>query len=147
MPLQVFTGPRCRFTIEGVVVALGRNASANEEYQYEPIDVLDNIESLGHEPVGYRCGLRASQILLVDQTLESLGYVALKGQSPQDHLRNVLALPSLVAQIEDNQLSIVIARIFGVRLASKDFAVDARGMVMQELSFVATRVVGASENL
>lgn len=146
MTLNIFTGARCRFTIDGTVVAFARNAMAAEEWQHEPVKVLGSIEALGHEPVDYTATLRASALMPVNQTLEALGFAPKKGQTPQDHLRNILLLPDLVCQIEDDISETVVARVFGVRLSGKDFTVD-RGVVPTELSFVATRILGASEIL
>lgn len=145
MPLNVFTGPRCRFTLNGTVVALGRSVSASEEWTWDPLNVLDNIEDLDHIPVGYRCSMQAAEIMLVGQTLEALGFAPRKGQTPQEHLRNILTMDDMVAQLEDSQSDIVVARVFGVRLATKQFAVDPRGIVARDLSFVARRVVEAAE--
>lgn len=145
MALEIFTGPRAKFTIDGTVVALGRSITVMDDYRYEPVEVLNNIEVLGHEPVGYTCSMRCQQILQVGQTLEDLGFKAKKGSSPQDHLANLLALPAMVGQVEDDPSDTIVRRVFGVKLASDDFSVDARGMASGDISFVATRSKSASE--
>jgi hypothetical protein len=146
MAFDVFTGPRCRFTMGGgPVLALGRNVAASEEIVYEPLDVLNNIESLDHVPVGYRASLSASEIVTIGQTLEAKGLYPKKGQTPQTFLRNILTLPELTSQIEDDITDTVVARAFGAKLGTRNFSVDPRGMVPQELSFVCRRVLGADE--
>lgn len=145
MALEVFTGPRCRFSLNGVPVALGRNVAASEEIVYDPLEVLNNIEVVEHVPVGYRCSMTASQILQVDKTLELLNLWPNKGLTPQTHLRNILTLPKLVAQIEDEITPGIVAQVIDVKCASRNFSVDARGMVPQELSFVARRILSAGE--
>lgn len=147
MSLEVFTGPRAKFTIDGIPVALARSVTCNDDYTLEPIEVLNSIEALGHEPVGYRCSLSAQQIITVNQTLEDLGFKAKKGKDAQEHLKNVLTLPALVGQIEDDPDDIVIRRVFGVKLATDDLSVDARGMANGNIGFVATRSKSASENI
>lgn len=145
MTINVFTGPRCRFTLNGVVIALGRSVQVQEEVAYDPIKVLDNLEVVEHEPIDYNCSMSAAEVLVVGKTLEALGYFAQKGQTPQDHLRNILSLPDITAQLEDNIGETIICRVFGVKVASKSFAVDARTSVARDVQFVARRVVEASE--
>lgn len=145
MTINVFTGPRCRFTLSGTVIALGRSVQIQEELVYDPIKVLDNLEVLEHEPIDYNCSMSAAEVLIVGKTLEALGFFAQKGQTPQDHLRSILALPDITAQLEDNVGETIIARVFGVKIASKSFAVDARTSVGRDIQFVARRVVEASE--
>jgi hypothetical protein len=147
MAFDVFTGPRCRFTVNGVTIALGRDVSAQEEIVYDPLEVLNNIEVAEHVPVGYRAGMGASQIMQVNQTLEALNIFPKKGQDHRSFLRNILTLPDLVGQVEDEISDIVVARVLGVKLASRNFAVNARGSVPAELGFVARRAVSAEENV
>jgi hypothetical protein len=145
MSINVFTGPRCRFTLNGVVIALGRSVQVQEELVYDPIKVLDSIEVLDHEPIDYNCSMSAAEVLIVGKTLEALGFAAAKGQTPQAHLANILALPDITAQLEDNQGDTIIARVFGVKISSKSFSVDARTSVARDIQFVARRVQEASE--
>lgn len=145
MTINVFTGPRCRFTLNGVVVALGRSVQVQDELVYDPIKVLDNLEVIEHEPIDYNCSMSAAEVMIVGKTLEALGFAALKGQTPAEHLRNVLSLPDITAQLEDNTGEIIVARVFGVKLSSRSFAVDARGSVARDLQFVARRMKEASE--
>lgn len=147
MALEVFSGPRCRFTMNGTVVALGRDVAASEEIRYDPLEVLNNIEVEEHIPVGYVASMSASQIMQVDKTLEALEIFPKKGQDHVAFLRNILTLPDLIAQVEDEITDIVVARVFGVKLASRQFSVNARGTVPMELSFVARRAVSAEENV
>ena len=79
------------------------------------------------------------------QTLEALGFTALKGQTPQQHLKNILALPDITAQLEDNAGEIIVARVFGCKIASRSFAVDSRTSVARDIQFVARRLVEAAE--
>lgn len=145
MSINVFTGPRARFTLNGVTMALARQVQVQDELIYEPIEVLNNLEVLEHEPVGYRCSMSAAEVMIIGQTLEALGFIARKGQTPQEHLRNVLSLPDIVAQLEDNTGEIIVARVFGAKVSSRNFAVDARSSVARDLQFVARRLVEADE--
>ena len=145
MTINVFTGPRCRFTLNGTVIALGRSVQVQDELVYDPIKVLDNLEVLEHEPIDYNCSMSAAEVMIVGQTLEALGFTALKGQTPQQHLKNILALPDITAQLEDNAGEIIVARVFGCKIASRSFAVDSRTSVARDIQFVARRLVEAAE--
>lgn len=147
MPLPIATGARIRLTLTGVTVALATRAGVNEEINFQPIEVLDNIEVIEHVPVGYTTGLNASQVRLIGETVTSLGFMPRKGQSAADFLRNILTQDDIVAQLEDSQTDIVVARIVGVKLASRNFTVDARGVVNEDVTFVSRRFLDEAETV
>jgi hypothetical protein len=47
--------------------------------------------------------------------------------------------------IEDSIEGIVIARVFGIRIQGKSFAIDPRTSVARNITMVARRMVEASE--
>ena len=145
MTLNVFTGPRCRFTLNGTVIALGKTVQMQDELTWDPVKVLNSIEVIEHEPIDYGASMGASEVLAVGKTLEALGFIAQKGATPQDHLRNILALPDITAQLEDNVGETIVARAFGVKVSSRSFSVDSRSSVGRDLQFVARRIKEASE--
>lgn len=136
---QIFTGARCRFLLDGKKVGWATGVSGSEEYMYEAIDVLDNLETEEHAIVGYRCDMACSIVGIVTQSLRSLGFMPKAGTSPEEHLANVLALDGLGAVIEDNQTGKVIAEYFQVRTSRKDFQTAARGTMGINVQFVAIR--------
>ena len=147
MALEVATGARIKFTIAGVTVGLATRTDASDEIDYQAVEVLNNIEPLEHVAVGYRATLTASQVRIIGQTLTTLGFYPKKGGTPQDFLRNILTLPEMTGQLEDSQSDTVIARFYGVKIASRNFNVDARGMVMEDLTFVVRRGTDEAENV
>jgi hypothetical protein len=146
MPLPVATGARIRFTLDGVPVGFATRAGVNEEIDFQPVQVLDNLYTLEHVPVGYTAGLNASQVRLVGETITSLGFFPRKGQTAASFLRNILTQDDIVAQLEDSQTDLVIARILGVKLQGRNFTVDARGIVNEDLTFVSTKLTDEAEN-
>jgi hypothetical protein len=136
LTLNVYTGPRARFTLDGITVALARDVSMQEEYAHEPVKPL---EAKGFEPVDYNASMSAAEFMVIGKTLESLGLVARKGQSSQEHLRNVLSIEDMIAQLEDSVGEVIVATAYGVRVASKEFSVD-RGLVSRNIGFVVTRI-------
>lgn len=147
MSVNVLTGPRGRFTLNGVVVAVCTRWQAQDEIQYNPLQVLDEFEDLDQIPVGYTAAMSASKVRVIEQTITSLGFLPLAGQDAQAHLFNVLTQGDLVAQLEDNQSGIVIARLTGVKVASRNISLDARGMANKDLTFVARRMQDESETI
>ena len=142
---RVITGARARFSLNGVVFAFAVNVNVREELQYEDVEVLDNIEVAEHAPIAYRCSMSASQVRVVGQTIRALGFFPSVGESPTAHLLNILTQEDLVAQIEDRKTQRVLARVFGVKVSSRDFTVNARGVVNEDLAFVAIRMQDESE--
>lgn len=147
MTLNVFTAPRCKLTFNGVAVALAKSVTVQEETRYDPIDVLDSIETLDHEPVAYTCSMSAGHLVAIGTTLEALALTALKGANPAEHLRNLLALKTLTAQLEDSAGGTVVGRVFGVRIASKNMALSPGQSMARDINCVATRFVEASETI
>lgn len=145
MTVNVLTGARSRFTLNGVTIALATDWAVDDDIQYNPIEVLDNIEVTDHIAIGYTCAMTASTIRLVRQTLVSQGFAPRKGQTPADFLRNILTQPGIVAQLEDTQDGIIVGRVLGVKLATRRLSVQARGLSATNLTFVARRFIDQAE--
>lgn len=142
---RVFTGARARFIYNGRKVGYATNVSGSEEIQWDPVEVLDNIQVEEHVPVAYRVTFAASLVRIVGETIKSLGWWAKQGTSPAAHLQNILLQGELSAVIEDNKTGETIMALEQVRVASQNFTVNARGIVGQDLTFVAIRMKDESE--
>jgi len=142
---NLLTGARARFSIEGVKVGYARNVAITEEIEYQPVEVLDNIEVEEHVPVAYRVRFTASMFRIVGETLKSKKWFPKTGKSTDDHLTNILDTGVLSAQIEDTRTNKVISYLDQVRVASHNWTIDARGIVGEEMEFVAIRVKDESE--
>lgn len=141
----VFTGARARFLLNGKKVGWATNVSGSEEIQYDEAEVLDNIQIQEHVPVRYRCTLTMSQIRIVGQTLKSAGFFPKLGANGEEHLRNILTNGELVATIEDNETSQILAAYEQVKVASRNFTINATGIVGEDVNFVAIRTSDESE--
>lgn len=142
---RVFTGARARLLLGGKKVGYATNVAGSEEIQWDPVEVLDNIQVEEHVPVAYRVTFTASLVRIVGETVKTLGYWPKQGTSPATHLTNILLAGELSAVIEDNKTGDTIMTLEQVRLASHNFTVSARGMVGQDLTFVAIRMKDESE--
>lgn len=142
---RVFTGARAIFMLKGTKVGYATNVAGSEEIRYEPVEVLDNIQVEEWVPTGYSVTFTASLVRIVGETVKSLGFWPQQGASPNDHLQNILLQGELVAVIQDNKTGKAVMTLEQVKLASHNFSVNARGIVGQDLTFVAVRMKDESE--
>lgn len=142
---NLLTGARARFSIEGVKVGYARNVAITEEIEYQPVEVLDNIEVEEHVPVAYRVRFTASMFRIVGETLKSNGWFPKTGKTTDDHLSHILNTGVLYAQVEDTKTNKVICYLDQIKIASHNWTIDARGIVGEEMEFVAIRVKDESE--
>lgn len=142
---RLFTGARARFSINGVKVGYARNVAVTEEIQYDPVEILDNIEVEEYVPVAYRVTFTASQFRIIGETVKSLGYFPNVGTNVEEHLENILISGDLTATVEDTKTGKIFATLEQVKVASHNWTIDARGVVGEDLTFVAIRVKDESE--
>jgi len=144
------TGARARFSINGVKVGYATNVSFSEEVEFQPVEVLDNIEVEEHVPIAYRVTLTASEMRIVGKTIKSDGYFPQSGSSTEEHLQNVLIMKDLTCTIEDSKIGAsgkptTIMVMEQVKIQSQNVTVNARGVVGSDVSFVGVRIRDESE--
>jgi hypothetical protein len=141
----IITGARARFSIEGVKVGFATDVNLGEEIQYEEANVLDNIEVEEYVPVGYRVTFTARKFRIVGQTLKSRGWFPKLGSNTEEHLQNILTTGELSATLEDTKTSKTLATVEQIKIASHNYAINARGIVGQDVTFNAIRLKDESE--
>lgn len=137
---RVFTGARARFSINGVKLGYATDVNGGEEIEYFPIEALDNIEVEEHAPIAYRANLSASKVTLISETLKSLGFFPQVGQSPQEHLQNILLQQDMVCTVEDSKTGKVPVTVEQVKTQARNFRINARAVVTEDVTFVCTRL-------
>ena len=142
---NIFTGARARFSIEGIKVGFARNVSMREMLQLDPAIVLDNIEVAEHVPTGYEVSMSCEKIRIVGDTFKSRGWFAKTGANTEEHLTNILNSGELSAILEDTRTGKILAMVEQLRAASYNWTVDARGIVGENVEFVAIRIKDESE--
>lgn len=142
---RVLTGARARFSINGVKVGYARNVTLGEEIEWQPLECLDNVEVEEHVPIAYRVSFSASKFRIVGETLKSLGYFPKVGANTDEHLQNILTAGDLTATLEDSKTGKLISTVEQVKIASHNWTTDARGIVGEDVTFVAIRVKDESE--
>jgi hypothetical protein len=107
---------------------------------YEPIDVLNLLEVKEHVPVSYRTSLNAQIFRVVGESLKKLGIL------PRQE--DIIASGDLEAAIQDTDkvTGQTVALFQGVRCSGHTFDVTARGVVQDNVSFVAIRVLDEFES-
>jgi hypothetical protein len=142
---RLFTGARARFSIDGRKVGYARNVAVTEEIQYDPVEILDNIQVEEFVPIAYRVTFTAGQFRIIGETIKSLGFFPSLGANTEEHLENILISGDLVATIEDTATGKLFATLEQVKVASHNWTIDARGVVGEDLTFVSVRVKDESE--
>jgi hypothetical protein len=146
---RVFSGARAIFFFNGEVVGFASGVSGSEEIQYEPVDTLDHLEVREFVPVAYRCTLTAQvfRTISIGASEDVNGPGSLKQQQifPKfDDIFRILGVDALVQ--DDPRLSDKVLHQFqGVKTASYNFNIPARGIVTQNVTFVAIRAFDESE--
>ena len=142
---RLFTGARARFSLNGVKVGSALNVTLGERIDYEEARVLDNIEVEEYAPVAYDVAFSCGQFRIVGETVKSLGWFPKTGTSSSEHLQNILTQGDLTATIEDNKTGKILATVEQVKVSNRNWSVDARGLVGEDIEFVAIRVKDESE--
>lgn len=142
---RLFTGARARFLINGVKVGYARGVNVGEEIQYDPVEIIDNIEVEEYVPIAYRVNFTASHFRIIGETIKSLGWFPNNGANTEEHLQNILISGDLTATIEDTRTGKIFATLEQVKIQSHNWNLDARGIVGEDLTFVAVRVKDESE--
>ena len=106
----------------------------------EPIKTLDNIQVEEHVPTDYDVSMTADKVRIVGDTIKSRGWFAQVGQNVEEHLTNILNTGELTATIEDTRTGEVFATLEQVRIQSHNWTIDARGVVGEDIEFVAIRL-------
>jgi len=137
MASKTFSGARAVFLIDNVPVAFAGGTSGGEELQYDPIDVLNLLEVREFVPVAYHATLNAQIFRVVGKSLKALGIMPTED--------NILTTGDLSAAIQDTITNETVALFQGVKCSGHNFDVTARGVVQEQVSFVAIRMLDEFE--
>ena len=121
--------------------------SGSEEIIYEPVDTLDHLETREHAPVGYRVTFTGQifRTIAVGPSTDVDGPGSLKEQNIFPKFADILRLQGVDALLQDHISGKIIHLLQQVKTASYNFSVTARGIVGQNVTFVAIRAMDESE--
>tara|TARA_R110002126_G_scaffold36707_21_gene111404 strand:+ start:651 stop:1091 length:441 start_codon:yes stop_codon:yes gene_type:complete len=142
---KVFTGCRAKFQLNGVTVGYAQGVTLRESIQYEPINVMDNVQTKEHAPIGYECSMTADIVRIVAESIKSAGWFPKQGADAQAHLNNIISSGELTATIIDSNTSQVVRNVEGVRIQEANMNIVARGVVAENVSMVALRARDESD--
>ena len=135
MASNTFSGARAIFLIDSVPIAFAGSMSGEETVDHEPVDVLNNLAVAEHVPVAYRVSLNAQVFRVIGNSVRSLGD---GGILPK--VEEIIQRPDLTAAVQDSITERTMALFTGVRCSGHSWDVTARGIVSDNINFVAIKV-------
>jgi hypothetical protein len=136
---EVIAGASVRLRVGPSYVGWAADVSGREAVQYEEIHVLNLLETREHAEVGYVASMNARVFRILGRSLKAAGIYPKLG--------NVLTNGTLSASIESTVRGQSPYQFIGLKAAEKDFDVNARGIIQENVSFVCTRVHDAEAEL
>lgn len=137
----VLSSARALFTINGIEVGYAGQCSVATSYARTPVDVIGNIEVPQYVPTKVTHQVTFNQLRLVGTNLVTLGFLPSPGNTAEEHLRNLIAIPELTAILEDRITSTVCALLIGVQIESSSLNVSASSLWSEDISGVCRRVI------
>lgn len=152
---NVFSGPRARFYIGTTVVGYATSCAGSEELQYEAVETLDHLQVIEFVPVAYRCTFTAARVRLIGNAAAEhgslrgqLGVFPKLGNSDADLLTNTLNIgDDLTCMIEDTRSGKRFMQLENVKVTTRGWAITPRGLVGEDIGFLATRMLDETEAL
>ena len=138
MASETFSGARAIFFINGLEIGFAGGVSGEEMIDYEPIDVLNLLEVREHVPVAYRTSLNAQIFRVIGNSI--------KAQLIMPRLEDIITSGDLEAAIQDNVTGQTMQLFQGVRCSGHTWDITARGIVNENVPFVAIRTIDEFEN-
>lgn len=136
----VLSGARARLMIEGVKVMYATNVSYGEEVTYDPVEVLDQLEVAEHVATAYRCNFSSQHVRVITNSIKLRDGVRIFPR-----LEDILTSGELTATVEDRVTGTIVSNIERIKAASYNINVGARGIVLNDVQFVAIRIRDESE--
>lgn len=144
---RVFSGARAIFAFNGEIVGFASGVSGSEEIQYEPVDVLDHLETMEHVPVGYRVTFSAQIFRTIargaSDDVNAPG--SLKEQKIYPKFDEILRVVGVECVIQDTITKKILHQLVDVKAATNNFSIGARSIVGQNVGFVARKMLDESE--
>lgn len=137
---RVFTGARAVFSFNGNIYGWAADVSGSAEVRYEAVDALGDLLVKEHAPVGYVVSMRARifrTIAVGAATDAKANPGSLKEMGMFPHVSEILRLRGVDATIMDVISGKILYKLRETKAARNDFDITARGLVLQNVDFVA----------
>ncbi len=129
---QTFSGARAIFFINANPIGFAGGMSGEETIDYEPVDVLNLLEIKEFVPVAYRTTLNAQIFRVIGDSLKKQGIMPIEEE--------IITTDDLTASVQDSITLQTMALFQGVRCSGHTWDITARGIVQENVTFVAIRV-------
>ena len=136
----VLSGARARLMIDGVKVMYATNCTYGEEVEFQPIEVLDQLEIAEHVPVAYRVNFSAQFVRVITNSIKLRDGVRIFPR-----VEDILTSGELTATVEDRVTNTIVSNIERVKASRYNINIGARGIVLSDVDFVAIRIRDESE--
>lgn len=131
-----FSGPRAKIYANGnILVGYATRVSGVETIQLVRDDVLGDIFTKDIEPVGVTVQFTVEKVRLIDESLQALGVW------PRGGTIDYINFPELQFSIYDQVGDKAIYTVLGAKPESRNWSVDARGLMSTNATFQAKRLV------
>ena len=141
---RVLSGARIADLLNGQRVGWATNIEVREQWDLQPVRVLDEIEVIAHEPAGYTASVNMGTLTLVDESMKSAGFMPVAGRERGSRLRNALTLDELTLTCNDYDGEVLWV-VLGVKIATQNFSVQAGALSATRVDALARSVLEAHE--
>lgn len=135
---ETFSGARAIFFVNANPVGFAGGMSGEETIDYEPVDVLNLLEVKEFVPVAYRTTLNAQVFRVIENSLKKQGIMPLQEE--------IITTDDLTASVQDDITKQTMALFQNVRCSGHTWDITARGIVQENVTFVAIRVKDEFDN-
>jgi hypothetical protein len=135
---ETFSGARAIFFINTDAIGFAGGMSGEETIDYEPVDVLNLLEVKEFVPVAYRTTLNAQVFRVIGDSIKKQGIMPVEEE--------IITSDDLTASVQDVVTGQTMALFQNVRCSGHTWDITARGIVQENVTFVAIRVVDEFEN-
>lgn len=130
---DVVTGARMFLTLRSRPVGYCQNANVGEQFNFLPIEVLDDLMVAEHVAAGYTVTFSTSLVVLMQRDLKQLGIFPT--------VEGAFTFPEMVGQVKDRPSGgKPLATVIGVKTASRNWNVAKGVITAEQIQFVAKGV-------
>ena len=133
---RAFSGPRAKIFANGnLLVGYATGVSGTETIQNVRVEALGDVFTKDIEPVGSTVQFTVDKVRLIDESLQTLGVW------PRGSTAEYISFPELQFDVYDHVGDKSIYRILGAKPETRNWRVDARGLMTVNATFQAKRLV------
>lgn len=137
MAQKTLTGARCQFFLNSKPMGFAANVSITENYNQEPIVVLNQLIPVEFATTGYTVQLQCRVYRIPNQDLVNAGLWPENGRTADDTKRLILNFEPMTADVYDGTTGTFVGKLWGVVPVTRTIDIQARGVVLNNCTFNA----------